>query len=42
MKTLPDPEKLKKVGSFYEMVTKANEDYLDFWKENTLFIGTFG
>jgi hypothetical protein len=37
MKTLQDPEKMKKVGSFYEMNTKANQEYIEFWKEHTLF-----
>ncbi|HLO12897.1 MAG TPA: CBO0543 family protein [Pseudoneobacillus sp.] len=37
MKSIQDPEKLKKVGEFYDQVAKANKDYLDFWKEHTLF-----
>ncbi|MGV3465717.1 MAG: CBO0543 family protein [Heyndrickxia sp.] len=37
MKPIQDPEKLAKVRSFYEINTKANKDYVEFWKENTLF-----
>jgi hypothetical protein len=37
MKTLQNPEKFKKVGSFYDIVTKANKDYFEYWKENTLY-----
>ena len=37
MKTLQNPEKLKKVGSFYEKVTDTNKEYFHYWKEHTLF-----
>lgn len=37
MKSLQDTEKLNTIGSFYEQVEKANREYQDFWKENTLF-----
>ena len=37
MKTLQDPEKIRKVGNFYERVTDTNKDYFHFWKEHTLF-----
>ncbi|SMQ78088.1 hypothetical protein SAMN05444673_3234 [Bacillus sp. OV166] len=37
MKTLQSKEKIKKVGEFYNEVSKANEDYLKYWLDNTLF-----
>jgi hypothetical protein len=40
MKTLQDPKKIEKVGSFYEMNTKANQDYIEFWKEQLGLLGS--
>jgi hypothetical protein len=37
MKSLQDPEKLKKVGELYQQVAKANKDYFHFWRVNTAF-----
>lgn len=37
MKTLQTKEKINKVGEFYYDVSKANEDYLKYWLDNTLF-----
>ncbi|WP_420819551.1 CBO0543 family protein [Paenibacillus pinistramenti] len=37
MKPIQDPEKLKKVGEFYDRVTQTHYDYFDYWLHNTLF-----
>ncbi|KOP70122.1 MULTISPECIES: CBO0543 family protein [Priestia] len=37
MKTIQDPEKMKKMEEFHHKVTQANEGYLDYWVKNTLF-----
>jgi hypothetical protein len=37
MNTLQTKDKIKKVGEFYNEVSKANEDYLKYWLDNTLF-----
>lgn len=37
LKPIQDPEKQKKVGEFYDKVVDTHYEYLDFWRENTLF-----
>lgn len=37
MRAIQDPEKMKRVDDIYDKVTKANMEYLHFWRENTLF-----
>jgi hypothetical protein len=37
MRTLQNPEKLKEVGHLYKEITRVNDKYVNYWKDNTLF-----
>lgn len=37
MNTLQSEKKLKEVGEFYSEIAKTNQDYLNYWLNNTLF-----
>jgi len=37
MKTIQDPEKIKRVGGFYSRLIEAHRDYFDYWIHNTVF-----
>lgn len=37
LKTIQDPEKLKKVGAFYDKIAVTHYEFFDYWLKNTLF-----